>query len=58
MNNQTRSEILKVLTYVYDSFPDNRDFLDKSLAEVYAKEKLPVDQVLSLIRFSWHHWGS
>ena len=35
---------------MYDSFPDNRDFLDKSLAEVCAKEKLPVDQALSLIR--------
>ena len=50
MNNQIRSEILEVLTNVDDSFPDNRDFLCKSLAEVCAKEKLIVDQVLSLIR--------
>ena len=47
MNNQIRSEILEVLTNVDDSFPDNRDFLCKSLTEVCAKEKLVVDQVLS-----------
>ena len=33
---------------VYDTYPNTRDFIDKSFTEICRNENLPVDQVFSV----------
>ena len=49
MNNKSRCKaLLQTLNMVYDTYPDTRHFINKSLAEICRNEHLPVDLVFSV----------
>ena len=46
MDNKTRAEKLSyVLTKVYNTFSDVKNFIDNSLVKICSREEVPVDQV-------------
>ena len=46
MNDKSRTKILlEVLTKVYDTYPNIRNFIDKSLKDVFSRKNVLLDHV-------------
>lgn len=50
MNDQSRSiTLLEVLTNVYHTYSNIKNFIDKSFTDVYSRENLPLDHVFFVL---------